>query len=362
MAVGSAQVFSDLSAKLLQPISGFIDTAISNLQSSLAGPLKAAMVIYVMWFGWQLMTGAVQSPMAEMAKRALRIGLLLMLVLNAGSEGGYATFVKAPLLTDIPNFVSSAVVSAKFDDKNGMVFDDLVNQAAIAAARMRGSASAWSVGASVGAHIQSYILEGIAYLTAAVGFYYVMYAKLVLGLLLSIGPVFIAMALFDSTRRFFDGWLSQCANFIILQILIATVCAVLVAMMKTALGGTFGPDQPGAMASALVTCIVMMMVFHQLPHVSHALAHGGASLSLPAVPGLASARRAVGNAAGDVLSAAINAAHQARAPATPAPAGAPARSSQKTWSNWALTRAPADSRGPFRDHRNYNGRSRTSRP
>ena len=356
MAAGKAQVFADLNTQLLAPISSYIDTAVSNVQSAIDAPLKAGIVLYIMWFGWQLMVGATPIAMAEIVKRALRIGVILMLCLSGGSEGGYSKYVKTPLLTDIPNQVSEMVVKDKFTDSNGAAFDTIVNNAAKSAATMRQASSGWSISAAIGAQVQSLLLELAAYVTAAVGFYYVMYAKIVLGMLLSLGPIFIAMALFDTTRRFFDGWLSQCANFIILQILIATVCSVMMTMLTTVLGGTFGPEQPGALAAALVTCLVMVMIFFQLPVISHALAQGGASLGMSSVAGFTSVRNLVSNRAGDAVASAGNSAREARAGTGPFKAAGP----NKTWGNYVLSRGPTDARGPFRDHRNYNGRSRSS--
>jgi type IV secretion system protein VirB6 len=347
--------FANITTQLLQPISTYIDSAVSNLQGALDAPLKAGLVIYVMWFGWQVMLGSTPLAMSEIVKRLVRIGIITMLCLSAGS--GYTTYVKQPLLTDIPEFVSSAVVQNKFTETNGSSFDKLVETAAESAAKIRQAASSWSVGAVVGAHIQSYILEVGAYIAASVGFYYVMYARIVLGMLLSVGPVFIALAFFDSTRRFFDGWLSQCANFIILQILIGTVCSVMLTMLKTVLGASFGPENPGSMAAALVTCAVMVMIFQQLPSIAHALAQGGASLNLQtAVPGYQTIRNAISNSVGDQVSKAGNTARDQRA-GTGAFKGVGA---QRTWGNFVLSRGPRDSRGPFRDRRNYDGRSRAS--
>ena len=45
--------------------------------------------------------------------------------------------------------------------------------------------------------------------------------------LLAIGPLFIAMLLFDSTRRFFEAWIAQLANYALITILTVLVAALL---------------------------------------------------------------------------------------------------------------------------------------
>ena len=44
-----------------------------------------------------------------------------------------------------------------------------------------------------------------------------------------------ACAMFASTKKFFDGWLSQCANYIILQILFTAAQSVMLMIIVVAL-------------------------------------------------------------------------------------------------------------------------------
>jgi type IV secretion system protein VirB6 len=340
MADERVHIFTDLQTKMLEPILGFIDQAVANTSQAMAGPLKAGLVLYVMVFGWQLMSGQIQAPMMEIAKRGMKWGVILMLVLGA-SGGSYESWIKTPFLTTIPNEVASMVMS-QTPDPAASSFDTIANTVGIVTTRMWGEASGWSPAEALGIAINIGLLNVFAFIALAVGFYYVTYAKLVLGLLLGLGPIFIACALFDSTRRFFDGWLSQCANFIILQILIAAVQAVIVKMLLGIFQGPFGVTHPGAFASAIVTCCVMTMVFWQLPNISHALAQGGASLGLQAIPGVGAAKRAIETRAGDKV----------------AQWGSEARANgvSPNFRQRAASSLAAGSRGGMRDHRNYQGR------
>ena len=54
----------------------------------------------------------------------------------------------------------------------------------------------------------------------------VLAAKIVLGLLLALGPVFVAFLLFDSTRGVFEGWLRAALAFAFMP-LFATLALVL---------------------------------------------------------------------------------------------------------------------------------------
>ena len=48
-----------------------------------------------------------------------------------------------------------------------------------------------------------------------------------LAVLLALGPLFVALLLFDGTRRFFEAWLAQLANYALITILTVLVAALL---------------------------------------------------------------------------------------------------------------------------------------
>ena len=65
-------------------------------------------------------------------------------------------------------------------------------------------------------NIGDYVVAGVIFvvtvLATALGFGVAMIAKVALALLVALGHIFIACALFDATRRYFFGWLSQAVN------------------------------------------------------------------------------------------------------------------------------------------------------
>src|SRR3546814_6220371 len=66
-------------------------------------------------------------------------------------------------------------------------------------------------------------LKALAGLSAAIGFEITIFAKVALAIIIALGPIFIALALFEPTRRFFHGWLGQTINYIVLLAVIIEV-------------------------------------------------------------------------------------------------------------------------------------------
>ncbi len=58
-------------------------------------------------------------------------------------------------------------------------------------------------------------------------------SSVALSVLLALGPLFIALLLFDTTRRFFEVWLAQLANYALITILTVMVAALLLHLVAS---------------------------------------------------------------------------------------------------------------------------------
>jgi type IV secretion system protein VirB6 len=72
--------------------------------------------------------------------------------------------------------------------------------------------------------------------------------------LLAIGPLFIVMLLFDSTRRYFEAWIGQLANYALITILTVVVAGLLLHVVQSYAA------QTAARGSALLTVDALDMV------------------------------------------------------------------------------------------------------
>lgn len=98
-----------------------------------------------------------------------------------------------------------------------------------------------------------YLVGGIPFLLVAVGTSLTL--KVATTVLLVVGPLFIAFALFDQTRHWFMGWVSVVAGFMLTHVLFAVVLAMEIGYVKT----TLMPN--GQLDTSLVGNINMIIVF-----------------------------------------------------------------------------------------------------
>jgi type IV secretion system protein VirB6 len=99
--------------------------------------------------------------------------------------------------------------------------------------------------------------------------------------LLAIGPLFIVMLLFDATRRFFDAWIAQLANYALITILTVLVAALLLQVVKSYAAQTAARGAALVTVDALDMVLVAVLVFlllRQVMPIASSLA-GGLALS-----------------------------------------------------------------------------------
>jgi type IV secretion system protein VirB6 len=79
-------------------------------------------------------------------------------------------------------------------------------------------------------------------------------SSIALAVLLALGPLFLTLLLFDATRRYFEAWLAQLANYALITILTVLVAALLLHIVQSY------ADQTAALGTAVKTVDALNMV------------------------------------------------------------------------------------------------------
>ena len=264
------QIFGPAYAFVDAKLDTFLNERASSVMAEVAGPLRAALVLYVLLYGFAILRGSISEPIMDFVVRSLKLAFIYFLATSIG----YSHYVTEPLFHVLPDTLARAISGAGVPDI-GTSFDQFFSRAAYLAEKIAKEASPIDFG--------PWILAAIVYvvgaLAAALGFGVVMIAKVALALLVALGPIFIACALFDATRRFFFGWLAQAVNYLVLFALIITIFQLILSLVTQQWGQINSGDPVAGGLLFIALCLLGTIFFLQTPAIAAGIA-GGASAGL----------------------------------------------------------------------------------
>ncbi|KXF77889.1 conjugal transfer protein TrbL [Paramesorhizobium deserti] len=266
------EVFSFVDEQFKTPLENFISEGTSNVSEWTSGPLTAAITLYIVLYGYLVLRGSVQEPILDFAYRAIKLAIIVMLVKNAGE---YQTYVTKVFFDALPREIAQALNTGTAPSAS--TFDSLLDKGHEAATDIWSRAS-WPIDIVTG--VGGILVIFASFIVAAIGYIISLYARLALAIVLAIGPIFVALAMFQATRRFTEAWIGQLANFVILQILVVAVGSLLITCIDSTFTAIEGYSDVLMRPAALCAiCLAALYVFYQLPNIASALAAGGASLT-----------------------------------------------------------------------------------
>ena len=253
-------------------LTGRVNTFIAVQVGVVAGLLTPAIItlatIYVMLWGWLHLTGKIEEPLLEGAKRIFTIaGILFFSLALAGNVAPILdTFVNSPqnLAAGILGGTPMGAVDAIWRD-GSTVADNLLSAGSILSASGLGY---------ILCGVLCYLLIGLVTLYVA---FLMTLALVALAVLLALGPLFIAMLFFDATKRFFEAWIAQLANYALVIILVATVANLLLRAILVPVATALGAGSGVTVAEGFRMCVFagfVLLIMRQVLPMAAGLASG----------------------------------------------------------------------------------------
>ena len=254
-------------------LASYIGENTARVASILEPAVVALGTVYVMIWGYLQLTGRIEEPFAAGVRRIVTLAVIF----GVGLHLWLYNSVLVDTFYDAPTEFAAAVVGASDPVQ---IIDSIWNAGGAVADQLYRDGSGFNVG-----HL-GYMLAGVVvWLLVGLLCIYTMFllalSSIALSVLLALGPLFIALLLFDTTRRFFEVWLAQLANYALITILTVMVAALLLhlvasyAQQTAALGA--GMKIVDALNMLLVTGLVFLFMRQVMP-IAAGLA-GGVSLS-----------------------------------------------------------------------------------
>ncbi|WP_267347025.1 type IV secretion system protein [Sphingomonas sp. GM_Shp_2] len=300
-------LFTTMYGYVESAIAGAVASFGSGLVAFVAAPLALAATIYFLLLGFAVLRGAIQAPLRELVFQAAKVGFALA----AASTVGYTVFV-VNIATELPGEIISAGSGTAVANP-GTTFDNYVADTGKLASRMaeangrvqsqtpRGLTDFQTPLIQLECTIITYgcviILYAFAYLSAAIGFCIVIFAKLAVAICVALAPLALACLLFNSSRWLFDGWLKQSANYILLMVVMAIMTKFITGLQEAAMnsileaigdGSAFNTMENtyitlsiGVIVTATLACCAIYIVgsifFFQSPAIAAGIAGGASS-------------------------------------------------------------------------------------
>jgi type IV secretion system protein VirB6 len=258
-------VFQGFEESLRFPARNFIDSASTSLAANLSAPLRSMLLLMVVWHGYQILRGESQEPIRDLIVKLMKGAVIVFLVTNVAN---YKSFVTALFMDDLPNQFAQGL---GFGDVNAGRFDAILKGAQVYATRVYQAAGYTEMIKAAFYAAMVYLVMG---LMAAQGYFTFLYSEFATALLLGIGPIFVCCALFDKTRPFFEGWLRQIANYIVLKLLGLAVLAFMLRTFDILFNPSSIVDLETGVIAVITTGFFCTAILFHLPAIATGIAGG----------------------------------------------------------------------------------------
>jgi type IV secretion system protein VirB6 len=297
-----------INVAIFQPLMTMFDTTVNqtimtgsaNLITLISPLVAAGLGVYMLLIMTSYWRGATDQPLIDFFMRFAAWGLII----TAGMNIQYYTEYVVPFFNGVGDDIAQALTNSP---STGTALDTLLSSYLTAINNLFAPLSPFNVGGYVASCANALLIILVALPFLALAAAYLILAKFALGLLLALGPMFIAAALFPATRKFFEAWTAQCLNYAFLTALFAAAGAIEVKFATASVPAGSLTDIPTTAKLAMMG-ITFIVVSLNLPALASALA-GGVGISAMAQHAGGPARFA-GKSVGKGISSGYRAAKQ----------------------------------------------------
>ncbi|WP_144752471.1 type IV secretion system protein [Bartonella saheliensis] len=266
-------VFTQLFNKIDQVTKTYVTDISSKAIVTITPFVSVGLTIAFLIYGWLIIRGAIDMPLSGFVSRFLRISIITSIALTTGL---YQSDI-ANLITQMPRDLSGALMTNPLSDTQLM---NLLDKTAGNGFRYAGHLFQETIFFEANGMLYGLLAILILLATSlvvAIGGGLVILTKIAIVLLVGWGPIFIIALLWQPTYRFFEQWLIQIINYIILFLLLATVFNVMMNIFANYLADMrldYQQNTSFMFGGALVLSIISIMLLLKLSSIANSLAKG----------------------------------------------------------------------------------------
>jgi type IV secretion system protein VirB6 len=244
--------FASFSTWLNGILTGYIGTNTATIAGLLQPAILTLATVYVMVWGYLQLTGKIEEPFAAGLKRII----LLVVILGGALDLWLYNTLIVDTFFNAPGQLAAGFIGAY---EPVTIIDQIMFSGGDAASLLiqkggvfHGDFSYYIAGFAV------YLIVGI---TAIYAMFLLALSKIALSILLALGPLFIALLFFETTKRFFESWIAQLANYAFVTILTVLVAALMMSIVSSAAQQAAAAGGGITIADAVRVCMAAGLTF-----------------------------------------------------------------------------------------------------
>lgn len=244
--------FAEFSAWLNALLATYIGDNTARVSATLEPTVVTLATLYTMIWGYLQLTGRIEEPMVDGLKRIVTLAVVLGAALQLWLYNTVIvdTFFNAP--GQLVASVVGAYDSVEIVDNIIFAGDDAATLLLQKGGILNGEFSYYIAGVAV---------ELIVCLTAVYTIFLLSLSRIAMSVLLALGPLFIGLLFFETTKRFFEAWIAQLANYAFITILTVLVAALMLNLVSTAAQQAANQGGGIEIAHAVRVCMAAGLTF-----------------------------------------------------------------------------------------------------
>lgn len=271
-------IFTPLFAKVDLATATYVNDISTNAIATATPIIVAGLTLSFIATGLLIIIGVIERPITEFLRRSLMICVVCSIAL----AGGLYQSQLASAITTLPDDLSKSLITSPADDATAATMIDVAAEKGFDRAGEAFDKAGFLVENGIQYSFYGAIILIATAIMVAIGGAFLLLAKVALALLTGLGPLFIIALLWKTTARFFELWLAQVMNYVILVVLISAVFGLLMSLFGAFMGNIKYDTIQNVfynIGGAVILSTAMIIILLQLPHIASGLA-GGAGLGM----------------------------------------------------------------------------------
>jgi type IV secretion system protein VirB6 len=227
--------FAEFMGWLNRILEGYITSTTATIAGVLEPVIVTLTTLYVVVWGYLHLMGRIEEPFVMGVKRLF----IVVIVLGVSLSLWYYNEIIVDTFFSAPSSLAARVVGPynPVDLVDGVLY---AGSDVATALNSRGSI----LKGNISFYLTALVVQVIVGFTAVYTMFLMVLSRIALSVLLALGPFFFAFLFFDTTKKFFESWISQLANYAFITVLTGLISALMLTVMTraaeeaTAIGGS----------------------------------------------------------------------------------------------------------------------------